>query len=267
MLLEIFYLLLFLSALALASKLSNEKTKNRELEYKISNLNKKLNENSINKHVTKKYTTDSNAIKVVGVTYTNEIGGSRQKIINDLQNGDYVYAMLDPKNKYDANAIRLVSNMGCIGFFEKNSIEINKNLKYANKYFIIKKLESNDNVGVRLYQKNISYSRFYFDNICYISILKGILTHAGSNVASIFMENDILIEHVKFGLGNVFSVNERLKNGLYYNVKHLDLSEYEDVKKYAYDLFISDKIAHVYIKEDRLELYLNLPVEDYSNIL
>lgn len=45
--------------------------------------------------------------KVVGVTFSNEDGSSRAKIIAGMTESDKVYLERDPYNKYDANAVKV----------------------------------------------------------------------------------------------------------------------------------------------------------------
>ena len=59
-------------------------------------------------------------LKVVGVTFTNEDGVSRQQIISELTQGEQVIIRREPTNKFDTNAIMILSNNGQIGYIGKD---------------------------------------------------------------------------------------------------------------------------------------------------
>jgi len=58
--------------------------------------------------------------KVVGVSFDNENGINRQKILTQLSSGAILKLINDRNNPYDKNAIKVVSEHGCIGFLSRD---------------------------------------------------------------------------------------------------------------------------------------------------
>lgn len=58
--------------------------------------------------------------RVVGVTRKNDDGGSRQKFISKLHEGDAIDLVRDPDNEYDPNAIEVYTGYNQIGFISKD---------------------------------------------------------------------------------------------------------------------------------------------------
>lgn len=54
-------------------------------------------------------------LEVVGESFDNEDGTSRQAILARCQEGDYIELRRQPKNKYDKNAIGVFTELGQIG--------------------------------------------------------------------------------------------------------------------------------------------------------
>lgn len=59
-------------------------------------------------------------LKVVGVTFDNEDGTSRQFLLGKLKKGDNIILRREPHNKYDVNAIAVWSDIGQIGYIAKD---------------------------------------------------------------------------------------------------------------------------------------------------
>ena len=57
-------------------------------------------------------------LKVVGVTFTNEDGTSRQSIIKELKQSDTITLRREPTNKFDTNAIAVFTESVNIFFLE-----------------------------------------------------------------------------------------------------------------------------------------------------
>lgn len=63
-------------------------------------------------------------LKVVGVTFTNEDGISRQGIISQLDNDSIVTIRREPTNKFDTNAIAVFTEYGQVGYIGKDYASI-----------------------------------------------------------------------------------------------------------------------------------------------
>lgn len=59
-------------------------------------------------------------LKVVGVTFANEDGLSRQGIIAALKNDDKIFLRREPINKYDTNAVAVFTEYGQVGYIGKD---------------------------------------------------------------------------------------------------------------------------------------------------
>lgn len=59
-------------------------------------------------------------LKVVGVTFVNEDGTSRQDIIKELKNGNNVTLRREPTNRYDTNAVAVFTEYGQVGYIGKD---------------------------------------------------------------------------------------------------------------------------------------------------
>ena len=63
-------------------------------------------------------------LKVVGVTFTNEDGTSRQSIIKELKQSDTITLRREPTNKFDTNAIMVLADKGQVGYIGKDYASI-----------------------------------------------------------------------------------------------------------------------------------------------
>ena len=63
-------------------------------------------------------------LKVVGVTFTNEDGVSRQSIIKKLAQCDTITIRREPTNRYDTNAIMVLTDKGQVGYIGKDYASI-----------------------------------------------------------------------------------------------------------------------------------------------
>lgn len=104
-------------------------------------------------------TINMKPIKIVGVTYNNEDGVSRQKILKHIDNYEKVYIVQEKDNQYDQYAISVFSKMGKIGYIPKKdnyllTIILEKKFKYRAR--IYKKLNE---------ETNIIYSRIFIQFI------------------------------------------------------------------------------------------------------
>lgn len=63
-------------------------------------------------------------LKVVGVTFINEYGVSRQSIIKELTQCDSIMLRREPTNRYDTNAIMVLTDKGQVGYIGKDYASI-----------------------------------------------------------------------------------------------------------------------------------------------
>lgn len=64
-------------------------------------------------------------LKVVGVTFKNDDGSSRKDIITQkLNNDDRIWIDREPNNKFDPNAIKVMTEYGQIGYIGKDYASI-----------------------------------------------------------------------------------------------------------------------------------------------
>lgn len=64
-------------------------------------------------------------LKVVGVTFTNEDTGTpRQQIISQCTKDTAVFLEREPTNKYDKNAVKVITLMGQVGYIGKDYASI-----------------------------------------------------------------------------------------------------------------------------------------------
>lgn len=59
-------------------------------------------------------------LKVVGVTFVNEDGTSRQDIIKELKSNDSIILRREPTNRYDTNAVAIFTKYGQVGYIGKD---------------------------------------------------------------------------------------------------------------------------------------------------
>lgn len=59
-------------------------------------------------------------LKVVGVTFTNEDGVSRQNIIAGLKDNSMIILRREPTNRYDTNAVAVFTEDGQVGYISKD---------------------------------------------------------------------------------------------------------------------------------------------------
>lgn len=62
----------------------------------------------------------SHTTKVVGVTFNNSDGINRQNILNKLNKGSNLELVRDHENTYDKYAIKIMSELGCIGHLSRD---------------------------------------------------------------------------------------------------------------------------------------------------
>ena len=254
---EILCLILFIGAIFFFSEKGSRKNSNNRSSGYFSDNDIDRNTRELN---------EFKSLKVVGTSYNNEIGGSRKNIVSKLNNGELVFAMCDYNNSHHSSAVRIVSSYGCIGFIPRPLIDKYGPENYAKKSYEIvieKELESSV-VFLKEYDKSLK--KIHFNGISYISFNKGCLTLIGRNIINNFKINDILLRHFKFNFGIVTDVSSRIINGAYYNVIHPDNEPENQIKKYSYDIFISELISEVYIREDRYDYYKSLMVESYEEL-
>ena len=63
-------------------------------------------------------------LKVVGVTFVNNDGVSRQSIIEKLKDNDTIVLRREPTNIYDTNAIAVFTEHGQVGYIGKDYASI-----------------------------------------------------------------------------------------------------------------------------------------------
>ncbi|RJG38973.1 HIRAN domain-containing protein [Motilimonas pumila] len=90
---------------------NNTKTTHKNEEETGVSLNSIVNENGISYQARK--------VQVVGVSYSNNTGPSRQTCIARLKSCDDVWLEAEPDNKYDKNAIKVMSVHGQLGYLPK----------------------------------------------------------------------------------------------------------------------------------------------------
>lgn len=75
-------------------------------------------------------------LKVVGVTFINEdTGKSRQNILSKLNEESAVFLEREPNNKYDKNAVKVVTLLGQVGYIGKDYASIMAEMMDAGKIF------------------------------------------------------------------------------------------------------------------------------------
>lgn len=75
-------------------------------------------------------------LKVVGVTFQNEdTGMSRQKIIESLTTDYKVWLEREPSNKFDINAIKVMSELGQVGYISKDYAAIMAGMMDSGRQF------------------------------------------------------------------------------------------------------------------------------------
>ena len=60
------------------------------------------------------------AFNVVGVTFLNDDGSSRQSIISNCKRDDEIRLVREPENKFDKNAIAIFHKLGQVGYVAKD---------------------------------------------------------------------------------------------------------------------------------------------------
>ena len=75
-------------------------------------------------------------LKVVGVTFTNEDTGiPRQKILSQLDNSSAVFLEREPNNKFDKNAVKVMTLIGQVGYIGKDYASILSEMMDAGRVF------------------------------------------------------------------------------------------------------------------------------------
>ena len=59
-------------------------------------------------------------LKVVGVTFANPDGTSRQEIMSNLVEGSSVFLEREPNNKFDKNAVKVNTLLGQVGYLGRD---------------------------------------------------------------------------------------------------------------------------------------------------
>ena len=81
-------------------------------------------------------------LKVVGVTFVNEDSGkSRQSIISQLDENAAIFLQREPTNKYDKNAIRVMTLYGQVGYIGRDYAGILSEMMDAGRTFSAKVAE------------------------------------------------------------------------------------------------------------------------------
>ena len=74
--------------------------------------------------------------KVVGVTFKNDdTGVSRQQIISQLNKESAVFLVREPNNKYDKNAVKVMTLLGQVGYVAKDYAEILAEMMDSGRIF------------------------------------------------------------------------------------------------------------------------------------
>lgn len=73
-------------------------------------------------------------LSVVGESFENDDGTSRQEIIAQLDEGDPIELRPEPKNPYDPNAIAVFSRRGQIGYIGRNDTDLVHMAMKAGRY-------------------------------------------------------------------------------------------------------------------------------------
>ena len=97
-------------------------------------------------------------LKVVGVTFTNKDGISRQSIIKELKENDKIFIRREPTNRYDTNAIMVLTEYGQVGYIGKDYSSILAPMMDAGAQFDVK-------VGDVGFYKNNHYLSIVIDEI------------------------------------------------------------------------------------------------------
>lgn len=86
-------------------------------------------------------------LKVVGVTFTNEDGTSRQGIIRELCDHDEITLRREPTNRYDTNAIAVFTEIGQVGYIGKDYATILAPMMDAGTQFKVTIAETDEYKG------------------------------------------------------------------------------------------------------------------------
>lgn len=75
-------------------------------------------------------------LKVVGVTFTNEdTGAPRQSILAQLDTSSAVFLEREPNNKFDKNAVKVMTIYGQVGYIGKDYASILAEMMDAGRIF------------------------------------------------------------------------------------------------------------------------------------
>ena len=98
-------------------------------------------------------------LKVVGVTFTNEdTGVPRQSILAQLNTESAVFLDREPGNKFDKNAVKVVTLLGQVGYIGKDYASIIAEMMDSGRKFRAKIAE------VDIYKKNY-YMQIAIDEV------------------------------------------------------------------------------------------------------
>jgi hypothetical protein len=87
-------------------------------------------------------------LKVVGVTFTNEDGTSRQSIIREIIADDTITLRREPTNKFDTNAVAVfVDGEGQVGYIGKDYSSILAPMMDAGTQFEVTDFEAGEYKG------------------------------------------------------------------------------------------------------------------------
>lgn len=75
-------------------------------------------------------------LKVVGVTFNNPDGTSRQEILSKLNTNSLVMLEREPDNKFDKNAVKVVTMFGQVGYIGKDYASILAEMMDAGHSFM-----------------------------------------------------------------------------------------------------------------------------------
>ena len=74
-------------------------------------------------------------LKVVGVTFDNPDGTNRQKILSMLDTNSLVMLEREPDNKFDKNAVKVMTMFGQVGYIGKDYASILAEMMDAGRTF------------------------------------------------------------------------------------------------------------------------------------
>lgn len=94
---------------------------------------------------------------VVGVSFKNEGGSSRQEIIGKMSEGDVVKIIPDPTNKYDPNALAVYWQKQQIGFLSKDIAKSWKGIITSEVSGVVTNFKNSSKDPTKFYGLTITY--------------------------------------------------------------------------------------------------------------